>query len=640
MSAPGEAGSRICRNTTSVKVQTFMGTGAVPCTETRQKFPVLVRVTAAAAEEQISSATPHGVDIVAVLDVSMSADKLKRTKDAMNIVINKLGPEDRLSIVSFGSDDVRREMELTGMSDHQGRKDAKDVVKRLLTQGGASSMGRRVPLAALHEGAQILRERQDGEKSSSRVGCILFLSDGLDTQILDDACISSDFPVHTLGLGADHDPKALKHIADKTSGTYSFANKDMAKIKDACALFTSIPATSVEITLRAHEGALISSNETGPDDGRSLSIRIDNMYAGEKRNFIVYLALEATAEGRQKLLTIGGRYQNLSESKNLDDTDDVFLMRPDEKSSKTGRQVFLRVPDVAAQIKMLFLGISGSVPQPTAATITSRLQQIWQDVCHSTEGKIRNASETMGNIKEAGYQKMTRGINNFDRYKVSGLPYKLSWPRSLNWRRATTKNNEPESPKTGDVVLTPGQEPEEIAQDGNHGNAATTAAATWEKIRARARRHPCSRLRPGVAVVLVLTSLLLMMLYSGLEGSSMAKGIAQLQYPMLLFSKSNYAAWDANKAIDPKQVPARKDQEQLAWKATKATDESTSPGQGCCRDNADDASDKCGECHGRDHDTDRESDLVAKILDIILSSVKGKESELKSLLVEARCDHE
>lgn len=134
MSAPGEAGSRICRNTTSVKVQTFMGTGAVPCTETRKKFPVLVRVTAAAAEEQISSATPHGVDIVAVLDVSMSADKLKRTKDAMNIVINKLGPEDRLSIVSFGSDDVRREMELTGMSDHQGRKDAKDVVKRLLTQ--------------------------------------------------------------------------------------------------------------------------------------------------------------------------------------------------------------------------------------------------------------------------------------------------------------------------------------------------------------------------------------------------------------------------------------------------------------------------------------------------------------------------
>jgi hypothetical protein len=78
------------------------------------------------------------------------------------------------------------------------------------------------------------------------------------------------------------------------------------------------------------------------------------------------------------------------------------------------------------------------------------------------------------------------------------------------------------------------------------------------------------------------------------------------------------------------------------------TDESSSPGQGR-RDHADDATkvispvvisdNKCGEGHGCDRDTYRESDLVAKILDIIITGVQEKEMELKSLLVEAQNDH-
>ena len=228
----------------------------------------------------------------------------------------------------------------------------------------------------------------------------MFLSDGLDTQILG-ASISSDFPVHALALGADHDPKAMKHIADNTSGTYSFANNVMGKVKDACALFTSVPATSMEITLRAHEGAFIS-DEKNSDGGRSAVIRIDNMYAGEKKNFIVYLALQATEKGEQKLLTIGGRYQNVSESKNLADTD-VSVMRPEGKySGDNVPDVPVIWPDgnvprwaeVVAQIKLFFMGISicGLVPQPSTATtqaITSKLQQICQNFCKSTEGKLK-----------------------------------------------------------------------------------------------------------------------------------------------------------------------------------------------------------------------------------------------------------
>ncbi|RLN29943.1 hypothetical protein C2845_PM05G06930 [Panicum miliaceum] len=419
--------SRICRSTTLVKLQQFTGAGAVPCAQTREKFPVLVRVTAAAAAPEESSVV--GVDIVAVLDVGggMSGAKLQRIKDAMKVVVNKLGPDERLSIVSFDTD-VRRLTELTGMSD-QGRIAARNVINGLSTNGGANT-GPRAASPALDEGGQILRERRHDEKSNP-VGCIVFLSDATSQY--------TPWP-----SGADHDPKAMKHIADKTSGTYSFANNDLGKVKDACALFTSVPATSVEITLRAHEGALISSDEKiGSDDGgRSAAIRIDNMYAGEKKNFIVYLALQTTKEVKQKLLTIGGRYLNLSDSKYLADTD-VSVMRPEEQFSKTG-QAALNVPhgaevaartknladtgvsvmrpeekyskvphywaEVVAGIKLFFMGISSLVPQPSTATtqaITSKLQQIWQHFCKSTEGKFKNAPQTLENFN----QNMTKGIN-------------------------------------------------------------------------------------------------------------------------------------------------------------------------------------------------------------------------------------
>ncbi|CAL4903867.1 unnamed protein product [Urochloa decumbens] len=580
--------ARIWNNATPVEVQPFPANKAVACTETRQKFPVLLRVTA--AEEKKSSTPRHvGVDIVALLDISgsMMGEKLVRLKEAMNIVIDKLGPEDRLSIVPFESK-VNRVTDLTYMSE-KGKNAARYEIKKLVA-GGENVMGE-----ALHEGAQILRGRGEDEKSS-RVGCIMFLSDGLDTDIFN-ADISPEFPAHTFGLGADHDPRVMKLIADKTSGTYSFVNNDVAKIKDAFELFisglTSVAATSVEITLTAYDGAPISDISSGGcpsekiSDGRFGTIRIDNMYAGEKKNFIVYLQLQATKEGKQKLLTIGGLYKSPSSaSKNLASID-VSVMRPDKnKKGSKDAAAFDPVPDVEeeqARVK-LFTGISGVVPPTiTAETQVSKeeLEKAWMDFQDSDEG--RGAPQTMKDNFEKDYEKMKSGIDSADEHKKSGLPYLMSWLTSHKWQRATTKD-EPPSPESSGDFLTQRQKDHLVQkqkQDGKESEDGTTTTAedatptTWAKIKNQARSYLGSFLVQAVAVL--LTSLLLMMLYSALEGGSMAnKNIAPLQYPML--SKSNYPAWaikmeaymraqgvwDAIEAKDPKQVPARKSQMALA----------------------------------------------------------------------------
>ncbi|XBH88909.1 hypothetical protein VPH35_080912 [Triticum aestivum] len=572
--------SWITHDTTSVKVQAFTASSGVPCEDSRQSFPVMLRVTAEG--EAAGSKPPRhvGADIVAVLDISgsMLGDKLERMKEAITNVIDKLGTNDRLSIVSFESN-VYRLTELTYMSE-QGRRAARDKINELFTKGG-TNMG-----PALHEGAQILRGRP-AEEMSSRVGCIVFLSDGLDSGIFE-ATISPDFPAHTFGLGKDHDPMAMKHIADKTSGTYSYVNKDTKRINYAFQLFiagvTSVSVTSVEITLGTPYGILISSIESGgysnkmSSDGRSGTIHIDNMYAGDRKNFIVFLELPATKqEGKQKVLTVGGHYQGLSVvSKKLTGTD-VSVMRPLKKFSDR----LVNDPDVAEEVaRTKLLKDIGKLFQQQPPNLSGGMPNIYDSFVVSPEGL--QAPKTLKSF-EGDYNKMMMGIGDPKMHKILGLPYILSWLSSHSWQRATTMDDPCDTP-----FRTPGQK---VVQDASTfvavgggsgatttGSGGTTAATSrWEKIIARAKSNPCSCLLPSVAVTLAVASLFLAMLYSTLEGSpNPAMKLGPLQYPML--TESNYAAWaikmeaymraqgvwDAVGAKDHPKVSARKNQMALA----------------------------------------------------------------------------
>ncbi|XP_045084182.1 uncharacterized protein [Aegilops tauschii subsp. strangulata] len=582
--------SWITSDTTLVKVQAFTANSGYPCEKTHNMFPVMVRVTALDEGGGSKPQRHVGIDIVAVLDISgsMFGDKLEQMKQAMTNVIDKLGNDDRLSIVSFESN-VYRLMELTYMSE-QGRRAAREKINELFTKGG-TNMG-----PALHEGAQILRGRQTQEMSS-RVGCIVFLSDGLDDGIFKET-ISPDFPAHTFGLGDDHDPHALKYIADQTSGTYSFVNKDPKKINYAFQLFiagiTSVAATSVEITLGTPDGVLISSiasggypNKTGADR-RSGTVHINNMYAGDKKNFIVYLVLPATKEGKQKVLTIGGQYHGLSAvSKQLADID-VSVMRPlDKYSSKLSEDH--DVAEELARVKRL-----NEIRSAYEAEELARINQLkangslspqqQQAYLASLASRMKTLLDTFQNVPafKEDYQKMVPAdIRNTEQYKKSGLPYMLSWLSSNNWQRATTMDD-----LFNAHFLTPGQKDVQDASKAADASAAAAAAnpppspsptTRWGKVIARAKSNPCSYLLPSVAVALAVASLFLAMLYSAVEGSSKpAMNLGPLQYPML--ADNNYAAWaikmeaymraqgvwDAVVAKDHPKVSARKNQMALA----------------------------------------------------------------------------
>lgn len=102
------------------------------------EIAVVVVVTAPAAAEG-TEPSGSGVDLIAVLDVSggMGEDnRLDRMKEAMFSVLNQLGPDDRLCILSF-SDKVRTLVELDFMSDETWAS-ANARVGELTAGGGAN----------------------------------------------------------------------------------------------------------------------------------------------------------------------------------------------------------------------------------------------------------------------------------------------------------------------------------------------------------------------------------------------------------------------------------------------------------------------------------------------------------------------
>ncbi|TVU26795.1 hypothetical protein EJB05_29359, partial [Eragrostis curvula] len=340
-----------------LKLEIMGRLNSIPSTTGANGFPVLVRVT---APLQYTERTRAGLDLVAMVGISksMSSDCLESMKQAMMFVINNLGRDDRLSVVSLnnGTDCL---MELRSMTD-MNRKIARYVVRSKL-RAGYTNMG-----LALNKAAEILRQR-GAEERSNRVGRIIILSDESDTTEIDEI----EFPTETFGLGAEHSHAALNYIARKTRGVYSYVTQDLEKTKDALAQslggLMSVTAMDVQVNLQTLDGVTIKHIASGwypmsiSFDKMSGTIQVADLYAGEQKNFIIFLDVP---EGEQKrFMTVSGSYRNPKISKeapiHLDDIELVVTRRAEAVTTAPDGSV---CPDVSAElIRLRLMGHVGAI---------------------------------------------------------------------------------------------------------------------------------------------------------------------------------------------------------------------------------------------------------------------------------------
>ncbi|XP_062113466.1 uncharacterized protein LOC133824562 [Humulus lupulus] len=255
------------------------------------KFKVLLELTGSGLGNDRS-----GVDLVTVLDVSgsMTGEKLEKMKIAMQFVIKKLSPIDRLSVVTFEANS-KRLCPLRQISE-SAQSDIENIVTGLKANGGTNIT------AGLQTGLKIINDRT---LSSGRVAGIILMSDGQQNAGGDAAQVKiGNVPVYTFGFGADHDPTVLKAVADNsTGGTFSdVQNQDNLSIAFSqclAGLLTvvvqdlKLTVTQVESESTIEKVSAGNYPQSKDVDAGSVTISFGDLYDKEVRKVIVDLVLPA-----------------------------------------------------------------------------------------------------------------------------------------------------------------------------------------------------------------------------------------------------------------------------------------------------------------------------------------------------------
>lgn len=251
-----------------------------------------------------SNSDRPGVDIVTVLDVTNNmthGNKLANMKTAMEFLIQKLSPIDRLSVVTFDNGSSRM-CPLRQMS-KESKEEIGNLVNGLVAGGDQTSN----IVAGLTTALEVLNDRR---LTSGRVSAIMLLSSGDQSPEMGDATKVSvkDVPVYTFGFGRDHNAKVLNEIAKNSKGgTFSVVDVENTESSNLCLAFSQCLAGLLNVVVQdlklsvtkvksdienvyAGNYPLSKDNSTG-----SMSVCFGDLYNKEIRKVIVYLLLPAVS---------------------------------------------------------------------------------------------------------------------------------------------------------------------------------------------------------------------------------------------------------------------------------------------------------------------------------------------------------
>uniref|UniRef100_A0A0E0MI89 VWFA domain-containing protein n=1 Tax=Oryza punctata TaxID=4537 RepID=A0A0E0MI89_ORYPU len=296
----------------TVKVSTTPIFPKIPRAQTNKDFQVLLRIEAPPPVD-LKGRVP--IDLVVVLDVG-GGMSLEPVKKATKFAIRQLSDDDSLAILG---PPMSREIIPKFVSIHGSRRIAEKKVDEL--------EGRRFahPARSSLDEALKMLEEQPASSSVGRAKFIVLVTDREDiTRFNSDmpewfTAALAKYPVHAFGLGASHDAAALRLIAQRSQGTYSFLDDgNVDKVAGALALclggLKSVTAVGARVVLKAASGSgvridRISSggyaSSISQVDRASGEIAIGALYAGEVKSFVVHLDVPA-APPLEALRTVEG----------------------------------------------------------------------------------------------------------------------------------------------------------------------------------------------------------------------------------------------------------------------------------------------------------------------------------------------
>lgn len=270
---------------------------------------VQLKLILTAPEAPTTDEIHTSTDLLLVLDRSgsMGGDKILDLKAAAHELVGQLGPDDRLAIVSFGSD-VRLDRPLL-----PPEGSAHDVIESLTAGGGT-------PMSAALQHAQGVWSTP----SAGRARRTVLISDGHP----DDASplvvqattlARSEAPLTTVGIGMDYNEGLMQGLADAGTGNFHWVQRgpQLAMVlADELHTARQTAASAVSVQLSSEQGARIVSAAGYPvHDG---ILELGSLFAGQRRTLWLTVALPgglrpgALAPGDVEI-----RYSELSGARHL-----------------------------------------------------------------------------------------------------------------------------------------------------------------------------------------------------------------------------------------------------------------------------------------------------------------------------------
>jgi Ca-activated chloride channel family protein len=299
-----------------VNLQLALNDGAVDANQISTQRQLAISVSASG--ETIDRAVPLNLCLILDHSGSMGGKSLETVKTAACLLVDRLSPEDRLSVVVF---DHRAKV----LVPNQLIKDPESIkrqIKQLSAEGGTSiDEGLRLGIEELAKGKQ------------DTVSQAFLLTDGENEHGDNERCLkfaqlaaSYNLTLNTLGFGDHWNDKVLEKIADAGMGTLSYIQQPDQAVTEFGRLFNrmqTVGLTNAYLLLSLMPNVRLAElkpiAQVSPDtidlpiqtesDGR-LGVRLGDLMTDVERVVLVNIYVGQLPEGKQAIANIQVRYDN------------------------------------------------------------------------------------------------------------------------------------------------------------------------------------------------------------------------------------------------------------------------------------------------------------------------------------------
>ncbi len=276
----------------------------LPVMNTQQLVYVLIEALPGASMARVQM--PLNLSLVLDKSGSMQGQKIRNLREAAKLVVDRLGPQDTISIIAFSD----RKYKIAGSQPVTDKEALKKKIDRIRDGGGTAISG------GMMQGLAEL----DKAVAPDRVSRMLLLTDGQTfgdekkCKKLGKQAGERGIVVNALGLGDDWNEDLLDSIAEASGGTADFIDspdKIVTFFDQAVQSMQDTVVQNAQMVLRLASGVtprqvwqvlpMISNLGYRPLSDRDVQVPLGEMEKGQPRSLLVELLIGPRPAGRYRL---------------------------------------------------------------------------------------------------------------------------------------------------------------------------------------------------------------------------------------------------------------------------------------------------------------------------------------------------